>query len=101
MIDWKKIWDWCSDEDWIVVAIPGIILFLLLAFAKLFYWATLLGIVGGLVVLFEIIALKFTGLSISDQFRTWKKKHRRTSEAILLVAAAFFGSLIIHLMRRI
>jgi hypothetical protein len=97
----KKIWNWCCDEDWIVVAIPGVILAIVLAFCGLFYWLALVGVIGGIVVLAEIVALKFTGLSISDQFRTWKKKHRRTSIAVLAAAAATFAALILHLMRNI
>lgn len=94
----KKIWDWCKDEDWVVVAIPGIILSIFLSMYGLWFWFWMFAVIGGLVVGTEMIAMKMTGLSISDQFRTWKKTHRRASWAVLLAAALFFASLLFHLM---
>lgn len=97
-MDWKKIWAWCKDEDWIVIAVPAFILSILLSLFCLWYWFWLLIIILVTVLAIEAIATHLTGLSISDQFRTWKKKNVRASWLILIAMALFFASILFHLM---
>lgn len=94
----KKILLWCKEEDWIIVAIPAIILLILLIVANLWFWVGVLSCLILITLFFEWLAIKRTSLSISDQFRTWKKTHRKISILILIVATIFFASLIFHLI---
>jgi len=97
MMNWiKKLWDWCCDEDWIVIAIPAIILEILL-YATGQWGLFFMGLTFALVVLFwEWWNIKRTGFSMSDQFRTWKREHKGMAKAILLAIGAVLLALIFH-----
>lgn len=94
----KQIWDWCKDEDWVVVAIPAVVVSVLLSVFGLWFWFWLFVSVLVMVLVVEVVATAMTGLSISDQFRTWKKTNRRASWLVLIATALFFASLLFHLM---
>ena len=96
-MSFSYIWAWCRDEDWVVLLPAAILLLTLLAISGLWYWLAFFGCVIGLVLGFEWMATKLTGLSISDQFRTWKKQHPYLSKAILFAAGLLMASLIFHL----
>ena len=96
-MSFSDIWAWCKDEDWVVLLPSTILILVLLGIAKLWYWFAFFGCTIGLVLGFELLASKLTGLSISDQFRTWKKTHPILSKAILFAVGLFFASLIFHL----
>lgn len=94
---WGAIWAWCLDNDYVVLLPSAVLLLTLLGVAGLWYWFWLVLATAGLTLLFEFVAVEWTGLSISDQFRTWKEKHPVMAKLILVAFAFFATSLIFHL----
>ena len=94
---WQKIWAFCIDQDWVVLLPTAILLLTLLGVAGLWYWFTFFSLTIGMVLAFEFAATKLTGLSISDQFRTWKRDHPIMAKAILFAFGLLAASLIFHL----
>lgn len=94
---WKAIWEWCKEEDWVILVPPAVLLFTLFVVFKLWFWVALLILFSISVLIIEKLAIKYTGLSISDQFRKLGKYNQIAKWSILSAIAFLIWAFLVHL----
>ena len=97
---WKKIKDWCADNDWWYLAVVSLALMSLCVLWAL--WGLLIICVGiaVTVAVAEITFLKWLNISVSDNFREWRQSHPMQSTIILSLMALVMILLIYHFTRK-
>ncbi len=84
------------DAFWVLVMC--LLLLFAFAYAGLYWWAAFMLAFTALLGIFEWLALKVTGKTLSQQFGELRKRKRWVADALLLLLFVSSLALIIHLI---
>ncbi len=86
-----------SRDAWLVLGMCFLLVFAF-AYAGLYWWAAFMLAFTVLLGVFEWLALKITGKTLSQQFGEFRAKHRWKADALLLLLVAAVLGLVLHLI---